>query len=401
MNGLLRQFQSSFKYGGNPIVKRIDSSCLPSNSPCEDETICTLLPSGVNGSHSSHSHIGDSTQLLLAVLDGHYTRHSARFLKDAIPSLLSRISLKSKKILQAQDLKNAFEHIDAHLLDLPWTSHPSLTDSSPLSQYRALSKSERRQIITSSLPAFSGSCALAAYLHSSTLHIANAGDCRAVLGSYDALEKRWKVRTLSEDHTGSNLREQARLSKAHPGETVVFSNSDDGPLRVLGCLMPSRAFGDGRFKWSLARQEKIDMLLNVDGGDGEEWRDLISSNNSFLRPREELKTPPYMTASPELTTVALSRSDKFLVLATDGLFDLLTSSDVVRLLANYKTLGRKGDNAATYLIRQAITMGQDDAFLSRMLSLQGSRLSRSFRDDISCIVVFLNDPVDDADLPQI
>ena len=95
MNGLLRQFQSSFKYGGNPIVKRIDSSCLPSNSPCEDETICTLLPSGVNGSLSTHSQTEDSTQLLLAVLDGHYTRHSARFLKVAIPSLLSRISLKS------------------------------------------------------------------------------------------------------------------------------------------------------------------------------------------------------------------------------------------------------------------------------------------------------------------
>ena len=40
-------------------------------------------------------------------------------------------------------------------------------------------------------------------------------------------------------------------------------------------------------------------------------------------------TPPYTTAEPDITHHSLSQGDRFMVLATDGLFQDLTSKQVV------------------------------------------------------------------------
>ena len=149
------------------------------------------------------------------------------------------------------------------------------------------------------------------------------------------------------------------------------------------------------------------------------------------------KTPPYVTARPVIThrklalptTSADGHSSKsglrFVVLATDGLWDELSSEDVVALVGGHlaglsgtvskselsdlvptasgagatvegKDKRRKSDNGAawafvdknvsTHLIRNALG-GGDDARLRQLLSIPPG-LARNYRDDITCTVVY-------------
>jgi pyruvate dehydrogenase phosphatase len=161
------------------------------------------------------------------------------------------------------------------------------------------------------------------------------------------------------------------------------------------------------------------------------------------------KTPPYVTARPVVThrklsflsslpssqSTASSTSSspnsssstlRFIVLATDGLWDQLSSEDVVSLVGGYlagvkgtiskddlatvaptqssslaKTVEGKDsglrrraegswafedDNVSTHLIRNAFG-GGDEARLRRMVSIP-SPLARRYRDDVTVTVVW-------------
>jgi pyruvate dehydrogenase phosphatase len=150
-----------------------------------------------------------------------------------------------------------------------------------------------------------------------------------------------------------------------------------------------------------------------------------------------LKTPPYVTAKPEVThrtlsIPALSSPDspssdastlRFLVLATDGLWDQLSSEDVVALVGGHLS-GLKGsipksdllklvptstgtaaiegkskrrelaegawafvdDNPGTHLIRNALG-GANNHELRRSMSIPAP-YSRPHRDDITVTVVW-------------
>lgn len=163
-------------------------------------------------------------------------------------------------------------------------------------------------------PALSGSCALLSFYdpRSKLLRVACTGDSRAVLGRRSDGGK-WTATALSVDQTGSNPAEEARMRKLHPGEDKVIHNG-----RVLGGLEPTRAFGDAVYKWS---RDVADRL----------------KRSFFARtPSPRLLTPPYVTAEPEVTTTQVSpEKGDFLVLATDGLWEMLTNEEVVGLVGKW------------------------------------------------------------------
>ena len=361
-NRILRQFQSSWKVPSNQLIKRIDTSSLLSSG--EDETFEKNLP--------------NNSGIFLGVLDGHWSRDCARLVKYSLPQLIKRLIAK-KGSIDMNDLGNAFQLLDSEILKIPWKALPELDTN--IQAVKALSREKKLAILRKCIPALAGSCALVSHIKDNSLRIAHAGDCRAVMGSFDSEEKAWKLRAMTEDHQPSNLRELARLHSEHPGEddTVAF-NRGEGPIRVLGGLMPSRAFGDARYKWTLEEQDKIDALFE---------RDNVVDSYAWLRPMN-LFTPPYITATPEVLQYSISSTnDRFLVMATDGLFDILSNRDVVRIISNYIRFEseNKIENAATYLIRHAVEMGQNQEFLSRMLTLEPN-IARRYRDDISVQVIF-------------
>lgn len=173
-------------------------------------------------------------------------------------------------------------------------------------------------------PALSGSCALLSFYdpRSKLLRVACTGDSRAVLGRRSESGK-WTATALSVDQTGSNPDEEARIRKLHPGEPNVISNG-----RVLGGLEPTRAFGDAVYKWS---REVADRL----------------KRSFFARtPSPRLLTPPYVTAEPVVTTTKINpEKGDFLVLATDGLWEMLTNEEVVGLVGKWLETQHSGSAA--------------------------------------------------------
>ncbi|KAJ0065690.1 hypothetical protein NL108_016235 [Boleophthalmus pectinirostris] len=252
--------------------------------------------------------------------------------------------------------------------------------------------------------AFSGCTACVALVSNGTLHVANLGDSRAVLGVQEA-DGSWSALNLTNDHNAQNPDELQRIMGEHPRSekrTVVRHD------RLLGLLLPFRGFGNMRFKWS------PEMLSHVN-----------EKKQDMMLPPHYL-TPPYLTAEPEVTQHRICPRDKFLVLATDGLWELMHRQTVVQLVAQQltglqyqrplvpgagMTLGglqrllveRRGrvqavledHNAATHLLRHALG---DDGYgavapnrLAKMLSLPPD-LARRYRDDITITVILLNEP---------
>ena len=270
-----------------------------------------------------------------------------------------------------------------------------------------------------------GSCACVALVKDSDLYIANCGDARAVLGtSIVPDEHRSRMLCfdlgtvddrgqpvavpLSNDHNARNQREVQRVLREHPAsESHSIIRSD----RLLGLLMPFRAFGDIRFKWPMSYLREYLQLYYKRG-------DAI--------PQFYL-TPPYLTARPEITKHRLTKKDKFLVLATDGVWDLLSPEKVVQLIFNHQkgtqsfdrfVLSKGGSappmklkeinelllarqqaiqnqpmdqNSATDLIRHALAYTSKGQFDSKLLSdVLTFPNPRSIRDDITITIVYFD-----------
>lgn len=189
--------------------------------------------------------------------------------------------------------------------------------------FKASSKAVAAELLQ---PALSGSCALLSFYdtRSQLLRVAVTGDSRAVLGRRSDSGK-WTATALSEDQTGGSPSEAARMRKEHPGEEHVVRNG-----RVLGGLEPTRAFGDADYKWSRDTAYKL-------------------RENFFGRsPSPLLKTPPYVTAEPVVTTTKIQpENGDFLVLATDGLWEMLTNDEVVGLVGQWIESQAKSGSATS------------------------------------------------------
>lgn len=292
-------------------------------------------------------------------------------------------------------LNHAFRRLDTDI---------SLEAQVPLSN--DLMKSTAIQV------AFAGCTACVAHVGSEGIHVANAGDCRVVLGVREE-DGSWSALPLSWDHNSQNQAEVERIRALHPAgerDTVV---TDD---RLLGILMPLRAFGDVGFKWSLELQSSV--LKGLEAG-----VDLDSLNLYHYTPPNFL-SPPYLDVTPELAYHKLRPQDHFLILGSDGLWDELGSDEAVHLVGEHLSgihlqapvspserklnLGQMHElllkrrdranptmdtNAATHLIRHALGTGEYGELcherLAAMLALPED-LARMYRDDITATVVYLN-----------
>ncbi|XP_022069402.1 pyruvate dehydrogenase [acetyl-transferring]-phosphatase 2, mitochondrial [Acanthochromis polyacanthus] len=289
----------------------------------------------------------------------------------------------------------AFKRLDADI---------SLEAQVPLSN--DLMKSTAIQV------AFAGCTACVAHVGTDGIYVANSGDCRAVLGVQNE-DGSWSAVPLSQDHNSQNRDEVERIKAQHPRSERDTVITDD---RLLGVLMPLRAFGDVRFKWSHELQQSI--LSSLESG-----VDLDSLNLYQYTPPNYL-TPPYLDVAPEITHHKLRPQDRFLILGTDGLWDELGSEEAVRLIGEHLSgihlqapvspserqlkLGQMHElllkrqaraspaldtNAATHLIRHALGTGEYGELcqerLSSMLALPED-LARMYRDDITATVVYLN-----------
>ncbi|KAL2359277.1 hypothetical protein RJZ56_007881 [Blastomyces dermatitidis] len=426
----LRRNEESYLVGRGRGVVRYDVVQLPSNDPIEDDHAEKIVevPQSVAASQDGTT---SSDWMFWGVFDGHSGWTTSAKLRQALISFVAR-ELNSTYKSAATDPSKTFpspEAVDTAIRNgFVRLDHEIVHES-----VNKVMKSKSKRVAAELLaPALSGSCALLAFYdsRSNLLRVACTGDSRAVLGRRAASGK-WVATPLSEDQTGSTPSEVDRLRREHPGEPNVVRNG-----RILGNLEPSRAFGDAFYKWTRETQDKI-------------------KRHFFGRtPHQLLKTPPYVTAEPIITTTPVEPlNGDFVVLATDGLWEMLTNEEVVGLVGQWiehqRSLaqgthgGAKGwlqgwfssesnlpvenidagkasgqrlpirqqqynipatssrfvvedKNAATHLVRNALG-GKDQDMVCALLTLP-SPYSRRYRDDLTVEVIFFGEGPDSGDV---
>lgn len=146
----------------------------------------------------------------------------------------------------------------------------------------------------------SGTTALVSLITGNRLYVANAGDCRAILGKGDG-----SVVQLTNDHIVHNLVERAAVEQR--GAKLING-------RVQGRMMVTRALGDRVVK-------------------------------------------QYISAEPEISEIELTPDDEFLVMASDGLWDVISTEMAADLV---RSTVRVPDMSAKRLALKAIELGSGD-----------------------------------------
>jgi pyruvate dehydrogenase phosphatase len=157
-----------------------------------------------------------------------------------------------------------------------------------------------------------GSCALISHVTPGRLVLGNLGDCRAIL-IHDGDDGTLQARQLTHEHNASRPEERKRILSEHKDEPeAVQYISKSGSWYVKGTLQVTRAIGDLFLKDHWFSNALPDHVKPYVGG--------------------TLKTPPYVSVSPEVVDVQLTRKDKVLVIASDGLWDELSNDECVEIL---------------------------------------------------------------------
>ncbi|THU72066.1 hypothetical protein C4D60_Mb04t08170 [Musa balbisiana] len=214
----------------------------------------------------------------------------------------------------------AAEYLRNHLFD-NLTRHPKFMTDTKLAISETYKKTDSDFLDAEcNTSRDDGSTASTAVLIGKHLYVANVGDSRAIVS------KAGKAIPLSDDHKPNRSDERKRIEDA--GGVVMWA----GTWRVGGVLAMSRAFG-----------------------------------NRLLK--------QFVVAEPEIQEQAVDDELEFLVLASDGLWDVVTNEDAVSIVRAEE----EPDAAARKLTETAF--------------------SRGSADNITCIVVRFHDEKTKVDSP--
>ena len=156
------------------------------------------------------------------------------------------------------------------------------------------------------------------YFNGETVYIACSGDSRAIMGKRAG--GKVSAFDLSKDHKPDLPAEKARIEAL--GGFVSFI----GCWRAMGILAMSRAIGD-----------------------------------LFLK--------PYVSAEPEIKSMAMSKEDEFLVIASDGVFDVFDNDQVVQIVRSAPS----PEQGAHLLTSSAFAAGSLDNITAVVVALRAYR----------------------------
>jgi len=159
-----------------------------------------------------------------------------------------------------------------------------------------------------------GSTCCSLFLRNRILLVANVGDSRAVLC------RSGKAMPLSVDHKPNRPEERKRITGKGGFVRTI------GVPRVNGVLAVSRAFGDGSLR-------------------------------------------PFVIAEPQLEEVPLTPSDEFVIIASDGLWDVVSNQEACDMVKKAAKAGGS-QAAAKMLTKQAIGRGSLDNVTVIVINLQ-------------------------------
>jgi len=220
--------------------------------------------------------------------------------------------------------------------------------------------------------AYVGSCALVAVVHENKLFVANAGDCKGVLLKQEG--DKLKQINVSKTFSANKKYEQERLKAQFPNEANVFICKHPKACYVKGGLMPSRSIGDFRLKYREFNFHNFSKELG------------------YRIPIPDY-TGPYITHEPDIQVFDLTKDDKWLILATDGLWDEVSRKGATQLVQDQKFDEKqdKGKQIITSLLQASLDTSCKKHGSSRDYPsyMEPGPKKRNIVDDITILVVNL------------
>ncbi|GAB2291914.1 hypothetical protein Dimus_026164 [Dionaea muscipula] len=210
-----------------------------------------------------------------------------------------------------------------------------------------------------------GSCCLFGVVCDGTLFVANVGDSRAVLGK---LTTRGGVQPvqLSADHNASMESERRELQSLHPDDPHIVTMKHN-VWRVKGIIQITRSIGDFYLKKAEYNREPLNAKFLVAG--------------TFKR--------PILSSEPSISVHPLQSQDRFVIFASDGLWEQLSNQEAVDIVhsSSRNGIARKLVKAALQEAAKKREMRYSD------LKKIDQGVRRHFHDDITVVVLFLNSNV--------
>ncbi|KAL3625512.1 hypothetical protein CASFOL_030966 [Castilleja foliolosa] len=281
--------------------------------------------------------------IFVGVYDGHGGPEASRYICDHMFRHLLRLARENGKISK-DVIRNALSETEAGFLSLV----------------------KQAYAIKPSIAAI-GSCCLVGVIWKGTLYVANLGDSRAVLGFTDGLNK-IVAEPLTKDHNASIEEVRKELKALHPEDSQILLMKQ-GVWRIKGIIQVSRSIGDAYLK-----------------------RPEFALDSSF--PRFHLPEPlrqPVMRSDPDIFTRDLQRDDKFVIFASDGLWEHMTNQEAVEIVHNNPRSGIAKRLVVTALERAAVARQIPYSEVKKLE--QGIR--RHIHDDITVVVIFIDDEMMD------
>jgi len=322
---------------------------LGGNSPIEDK----LTISEINLSSKSY---------FLSVLDGHGGYELSEYANNAFINYFNEsyysypeYMVDEKKITLS--LQNTFRRIEKEFLSL-------VLDE--------VSKGNKRF-------SYIGTCVLIGIINNNNLYIANLGDSKARLISinerkyiYSSNSNRninrnyYSIKKLSKVFNARKQYEQIELTNKWPDEVDIYLCHKNNPKAcyVKGTLQPTRSLGD--FHLKLKEFNKNNLLFNG----------------------------PYISNEPEINIFKLNKNDKYLVLATDGLWDDIKSTELSKLIEIYNDIvdekeEKNIENLSYYILYNVLNKICENFGINikKLMKIKEGKYLRRIHDDISMIIV--------------
>lgn len=289
------------------------------------DAYCAFAPFRANPTHPhpvpDPSQPSTDLQIFLGVFDGHGAqgRPIAQYARDYIATVTRDASVRLATDCNAPSVhqQQLTSDRDISRAIIPPELHRARLDTLKA----AFSRAERALTESDSGidHVFSGTTAVVAWMFGRDLYTAWTGDSRCVIGRSLAPENgriRFRAIDLSHDQKPVRADEKRRVRSA--GGRIARWQRNMGPLRVW---LP-RDWTPG-----LAMTRSIgDTVLSEYG----------------------------VSPVPEVTFTSVGPSDSFIVLASDGVWEFMTSQEVVDFIGRMRREGRSASDASEALVREAV-----------------------------------------------
>ncbi|XP_023754171.1 probable protein phosphatase 2C 43 [Lactuca sativa] len=279
----------------------------------------------------------------VGVYDGHGGREAAWFVREHLFNNLIRFAQEREGLISEQILRNAFTETEQGFI------------------YFAREALKHIPNIYSI-----GSCCLVGIIWNRRLFVANLGDSRAVLGRANPRNlSKVIAQPLTNDHNASMMEVRRDLQLDHPEDPNIVVRDEHGVWRVKGIIQISRSIGDLYLKSS-------------------EF-DIDDPNFPRFRLTEPINKP-VLRSDPTVQSRDIETTDRFIVFASDGLWDNLSDQKAIDIVQKNPRSG-----IAKRLIKKALEVAakkQGRKYKAIRKFEMGRR--RTVHDDITVVVLYID-----------